>query len=433
MENWEKQLKNDVNRSLPSMIDTRVEETLKRLPGKKPKRRFFYGLTAAAAALILTFGLSFFSPTFANSLKDIPVIGSAIEFVGDIGMKKGKEKGLTTVMGEQVEIDGQLITFTETLYDGGEIHIGYLMQAPEKAQNDHFMNNLELFIDGKPIGGYGMGGRESEIEKGMYAGTISVSVRDDIPDSFVLGIRPREGKAWSVELPVERKGNHESYLVQKVEQQKDLTILYDQITFFPTSTEIALRLLIDEKAFHSNKYMMLDYQVIDDKGRVLQPFSGGGGGGGPVDGKVLQSFKQYYEPLEEQPKSLTIKPYLIDMNEAAPELERRQWQGEKMTLSQGEIGHLTILEVTEEDGVTTITYQVEGEDLYSQSTAIWLEDSAGTRYHFDQPAVRVDGTVNQYQVSFAEVPSFEELYIVTVAMSPPEFLEELEVTIELEE
>ena len=29
-----------------------------------------------------------------------------------------------------------------------------------------------------------MGGKESEIEKGMYAGTLSIRVRDKIPDSF---------------------------------------------------------------------------------------------------------------------------------------------------------------------------------------------------------------------------------------------------------
>ena len=431
MEKWEQELKNDVNRSVPSIIDKRVEETLKQLPSKKTKKKIYYALSVATIALSMTFGLSLFSPTFANTLKELPFIGSAFEFVGDIGVKKGKNEGLTTELGEQVEVDGQLITFTETLYDGGEIHIGYILEVNESDQGPSFMNNLELLIDGKSIDSYGMGGNESEIEKGIYAGTLSIRVRDKIPDSFVLGIRSREGKSWSVELPVEKKGNHQAFLVSKVEKSEDLTILYDQITFFPTSTEISLRLIMDEKTYFDDKYMMLDYLVMDDKGRVLQPFSSGGGGGGPVNGKVLHTFKYYYEPLQTIPNSLTIKPYLVDVNETSPKIERVKWEGKKITLSQGKIGHLTILELTKVNGVTTVTYEVDGEDLYNQVNAIWLEDSNGIRYQSEQPPIRVDGSINQYQASFSETPTSNDLYITTVTMRPPKYLEELEVTIDL--
>lgn len=431
MEKWEQQLKNDVNQSVPSIIDRRVEETLNSLPRKKTaKQKIYYGLSAAAIAVSMTFGLSIISPTFANTIKEIPIIGSAFEFVGNIGVKKGKEAGLTTELGEQIEVDGQMITFTETLYDGGEIHIGYIAQRDENNKNPHFMNHLELFIDGKHIGSYGMGGNESKMDNGLYAGTISIRVREEVPDSFVLGIRPYEGKSWSVELPVERKGEHQTFIVSKVEQTDDLSILFDKINFFPTSTEISLRLVIDEEAFDTDKYRDLDYIVIDDKGRVLQPFSGGGGGGGPVNGKVLHSFKQYYEPLQPIPQSLTIKPYLMDLNETTPTRKRVKWEGEKITLSQGKIGDLTILESQEVNGVKTLTYEVKGENLYQQATAIWLEDSNGNWYHSEQPAVRVDGTVNQYQVSFTKFPSSDDMYISTVKMDSPNFIEELETTID---
>ncbi len=431
MEKWEQKLKDDVNRSVPSMIDERVEETLKQLPRKKAKRKIYTGLSVVAAALSLTFGLSFFSPAFANTMKEIPIIGSAFEFVGNIGLIKGKNEGLTTELGEQVELDGQLITFTETLYDGGEIHIGYIREVIDHNQGTDFINNLQFTIDGKYLGSYGMGGHEEEIEKGIYAGAISISVREGIPDSFALGISPREGKSWSVKLPVEKKGNHQSFLVNRVEKTEDLTILYDQITFFPTSTEISLRLSIDEKAYTEEKYMMLDFIVMDDKGRVLQPFSSGGGGGGPVKGKVLHRFKYYYEPMQMIPRSLTIKPYLTEINETSPKIERIRWEGEKITLSQGKIGNVTILERTENNGITTFTFEVEGEDLYNQANTLWLENADRTRYYPDQPAERVEGTVNQYNLSFKDIPDTNELYITTTTMNPPHYLKDLEVTINL--
>ena len=191
--------------------------------------------------------------------------------------------------------------------------------------------------------------------------------------------------------------------------------------------------MMDEKTFVDDKYMMLDYLVMDDKGRVLQPFSSGGGGGGPVNGKVLHTFNYYYEPLQTIPNSLTIKPYLVDVNESSPKIERVKWEGKKITLSQGKIGHLTILELTEDNGITTVTYEVDGEDLYNQSNAIWLEDSNGIRYQSEQPPIRVDGSINQYQASFSETPTSNDLYITTVTMSQPNYLKELEVTIDLKE
>ncbi|MFB9986516.1 DUF5643 domain-containing protein [Bacillus benzoevorans] len=313
------------------------------------------------------------------------------------------------------------------------IHIGNTIQVNEKKPESQFTSSIEFLIDGKPMGSHGMGTGESEVENGLYAGTMSIRVREELPDSFILGIRPREGNAWSVDLPVTKKGNYQAFWINQVKKQEDLTIHYDKITFFPTSTEISLRLIMDEKVFHSNKYEFIDYRVIDDKGRFLQPLSGGGGGGGPENGTVFGSYKYYFEPLQTIPESITIKPISYGINENPPALEKEKWEGKEILFSQGAIGNLTVLSKTKENGVTTFTYKVEGEDLYRQAIAFWLEDAAGTRYESDGPALRVDGTVNQYQKSFSKTPPADDLYITTVSMDAPNYLEEFEITIKLKE
>ena len=433
MEKWEQQLKNDINCPMPSLINDRIEESLTKLPRKKRKRKIYYGLTVAIVSLLMIFGVSMISPTFANTLKEIPVIGSAFEFVGNIGVKKGKEEGLTTELGDQINVDGHLITFTDTLYDGGQIHIGYLIETERKKNNFpiHFLSNLEFLINGEPIEGYGMGGNEVEFKDGTYAGTINISVRQDVPDSFLLGIRPREKNSWYLELPIEKKGDNQSFLVNQTKDKEDLSIFYDKVTFFPTSTEISFRLLLNDKDFIENKYMLLDYQIIDDKGRVLQPFSSSGNSGPPKNGKVLFNFKQYYEPLKKIPKSLTIKPYFRDIQNSTPKIIKSKWAEEKLILSQGEIGHLIVFQKEVENGVTTFFFEVEGEDLYNQANAFWLEDITGNRYDPDHPAVRLDGTVNKYQITFSKIPDLNEMYITTVSMTSPNFLEELEVKINI--
>lgn len=433
MESWEKQLKDDMNQPLPAMIDQRVEETLKQLPRKKAKRNILFGLSAAVAVLTLTFGLSLISPTFANTMKEIPVIGSAFEFAGNIGVKKGKEEGLALELGEQIEIDGQLITFTDTLYDGGEIHIGYTIQVKEKKQQPQFTSNIQFLIDGRSLDSYGMGVDESEVENGLYAGTMSIRVREELPDSFTLSIHSFEGNEWLVDLPVTKKGNHRAVPINQTKKQGDFTILYDHITFFPTSTELSLRLMMDEELFEANRNVFLDYRVIDDKGRALQLLSGSGGGDSAENGKILASYKYHFEPLQTIPNSITIKPIAYGNNKDPLILDKEKWEGKKTRLSQGAIGNLTVLSATEENGVTTFTYEVEGEDLYRQAIAFWLEDAAGIRYNPDGPEVRVDGTVNQYQKSFSKTPPSDELYITTVSMDVPNYLEDLEVTIDLKE
>jgi hypothetical protein len=432
MDKWEQQLKNDVNSSLPSNVDQRIGETLQHLPRKKCRPKIYYGLSAAIVAVSFTFGLTFLSPSFAETVKNLPVVGSAFEFVGDIGVKKGKQEGLTIELGEQIEVDGQLITFTETLYDGGEIHIGYIIETNNTDYRVEFLSNLEFLINGRFLGSYGWGGHEEEVEDGIFAGTFSIHIRDDIPDSFLLGIRPREGGSWVVELPVEMQGDYKAFLVNETKELDDLAIHYNKVTFFPTSTELDFRLIIDEDVYFDDKYMMLDYQVTDDLGRVLQPFSGGGGGGGPENGKVIHDYKNYFEPLDPIPSSITIKPYLYDMQTTVPELIRQKWEGTKLTMSQGDIGQITILNITREDGTITITCEVEGENLYQQANAIWIQDSDGNRHDRDEPAVRLDGTINQYQMTFSTSLDEEDLYVTTVNMSGLNFLEELEVTFELD-
>lgn len=115
-----------------------------------------------------------------------------------------------------------------------------------------------------------------------------------------------------VELPVAKLGESKVTIVNQKKELEDLTLLYEKISFLPTSTELSISLIMPQEAFNQRKYMHLDYQLIDELGRVLQPLSGSGGGGGPISGIITQKFKYYFEPLESLPKTITIKPYLRD-------------------------------------------------------------------------------------------------------------------------
>ncbi|WP_010677189.1 DUF4179 domain-containing protein [Bacillus timonensis] len=431
MEKWEKQMSVNSNPQIPKSVDQRINETLRSLPNKKRVPRFYYPVAAVILVGFLLFGVSFMSPTLAETLKSVPVIGSIFKMVGDIGAQKGEEKGLTTLLGQQVEINGQVITFTESLYDGSQIHIGYLIESytNKTASTADLLSPLKLTVNGKHVS-YGMGERGEILENGDYAGVISIKIDQKLPESFTLGIQSLNEKSMYVELPITKQGENRSTLVNQTVETNDLTIHYDKVTFFPTSTEIAFRQVIDEKAFESKKYDWMDYQVVDDQGRVLQPLSGGGGGGPTKDGKILQTMTQYFEPLESLPKSLTIKPYLLAGNDKVEEV-KGNWVGENLTLSQGDIGEITVVDIMSKNGIVTLTVETDGEDAYWQANSIWIEDKNGKSYYSEQAPKRVEGTIKQYVIECKADVAVEDIKVVTYKQKAPKFLEDLEVTIEL--
>ncbi|THE10967.1 DUF4179 domain-containing protein [Bacillus timonensis] len=434
MDKWEEKIKIRANPQVPASVENRMNETLRSLPKKKTYPRFYYPVAAVFLVGFLLFGISFMSPTLAETLKSAPVIGSIFKMVGDIGTQKGEKEGLTTLLGKQVEIDGQVITFTESLYDGSQIHIGYLIESYTQEKTTYptdFLSNLRLTIDGKGVS-YGMGERGEVLENGDYAGILSIRVDDELPDQFTLGIRSQKEKALHVELPITKQGDNRAFLVNETVASEDLTIHVDKVTFFPTSTEIVFRQIMDEKVFESKKYDWLDYQIVDDKGNVLQPFSGGGGGGPMKNGQLLQTYSYYYEPLETMPKSLTFKPYLIVGNEKVEEV-KADWTGEKLTLSQGGIGEITVLDIKSENNIVTLIVETKGEDAFWQANNILIEKKNGEALHQEQTPKRIENAVHQYEVQFAADVTEDDIRVVTYKQKAPKFLKELEVTIEVGE
>ncbi|MEH7224995.1 DUF4179 domain-containing protein [Bacillus sp. JJ1566] len=435
MEKWEEQIKMRVNPQVPASVEQSINETLHSLPKKKTFPRLFYPVAAVFLVGFLLFGVSFMSPTLAETLRSVPVIGSIFKMVGDVGTQKGEKEGLTTLLGQQVEINGQVITFTESLFDGSQIHIGYIVESyatGETLSATDLLSPFMLTVDGKGVS-YGMGERGETLENGDYAGIISISIQEELPEEFILGIRSQKEKALNLELQISKQGENKSFLVNQTVENADLMMHYDKVTFFPTSTEIAFRQVMDEKTFENRKYEWMNYQVIDDQGRVLQPLSGGGGGG-MSKGKFVETLTYYFEPLEKLPKSLTFKPYLMDIDEdRVVEEVKGKWKEEVLTLSQGEIGETSILDIKIENGLVTLTVETIGDDAYWQANSIWIEDQTGNAYYSEKGPIRVGNSVNQYEIQFEANITAENIQIVTYKQKAPIYLEELEVTIELGE
>lgn len=422
MEKWEQELADRVHLPIPDIIDQRIHLTLKQLKRNHNKSFMLrYGTVAVAASAAFTFGMSSLSPTFAQAIKSLPVIGSIFEMVGDVGMKKGSQLHLATKWGQQVEIGDYVVTFTESLYDGSNINLGLIGPF----NDDEFFsiaNNLMFTVDGKRVSGYGAGASGKKLDNGTFAGTISITVNDELPDTFVLGILSRDETKTFAKLPVERRGGHQSFPIDKTRTWLGFDMKYEALTLFPTSTELTFQL--------PNSDPVWNFKVYDDQGRVLQPISGHGVGS--PNGN--REFKYYFEPVDPIPKQVTIQPYLGgSISTDSTSKISGEWKGNPITLSQGQVGSVTVLDEKWENNKLTLTYEVAGERIFEQVNLIWLEDSKGNHYFKDDTPIRVQGSNNKYQLTFSNISTTDSIYICAPAFKTPQYLNDLAVTIDLQQ
>ncbi|MFD1953103.1 DUF4179 domain-containing protein [Paenibacillus thailandensis] len=414
MDKWEQELKKHVDLALPDSIDERIQLTLSQIKRKHNKSsKLRHGATAAVASLVLIFGLSSLSPVFAEAMKSLPLVESIFELGGDAGMKRGNQLQLTAKIGQQVQIEDQLVTFTESLYDGSNINLGIIVT--EKDEDPlAFATGIVYTVDGEVLE-YGGNSSLEKLGDGTYAGTISITPDRQLPDSFVLGILSRDQTKTLAEIPVKRQGGSHTYTIAQTRIWNDIEVNYEAVTLFPTTTEINFQLRNTDSAFW-------ELQIYDEQGRVLQPISHHARGS---DNQV--EVKTYFEPLETIPKQLTIKPYLSSFESDTK--WSGKWNGTPITLSQGKAGALTILDRKWENNQLTLTYEVTGERIFEQMNQIWLEDRNGNRYFKETAPIRIHGS-SQYQVTFSNVTNIDTIYICTAQVNI-HYLEELAVTVDL--
>lgn len=413
MEKWEQAMMKHVNRPLPEAIDDRVGLTLVKLKRKRSRSITLRFGALISASFVVIIGMSYLSPTFAESLKSLPMVKSVFELVGGVDMRRGSELLLTTELGQEIYIKDQVVTFTESLYDGSKINLSWTV--PSSDPNPWaFKENIIFTINGKRVESYGSNTSYEKLGNGNYAGTISISAEEELPKSFMLGLLSPDETITYAYIPVEQKGEYQTFEIDQLTSWNDIQVEYRALTLYPTTTELSFNLRNTDSVFW-------DYQVIDDQGRVLQPISVGG-----HDYKEENNFKAYFEPFD-TPNKISIRPYFA--NRSGETKISGEWKGKRMTLDQGKAGSVIILDQKLENGKLTLTYEVTGYRITEQIDRIWLEDSKGLPYYRDEPPTRIRGS-NLFQMTFSNVSKIDSIYIVTSKFNT-HYLEDLEVSVEV--
>ncbi|MFS0783076.1 DUF4179 domain-containing protein [Bacillus sp. 1P06AnD] len=93
-------------------LDSIISKLETNTPNKKSsvRKKFLYSVGAASITFGLLWGSSALSPTMANTLSNIPLIGSVFNVFGDSGLKKVSNNGTSKQLGASETVNNKTVT-----------------------------------------------------------------------------------------------------------------------------------------------------------------------------------------------------------------------------------------------------------------------------------------------------------------------------------
>lgn len=280
---------------------------------RKSKRKpLLYVASAAAAFCIMVGSAAYVSPTFASTLSQLPIVGSVFSNSGFLGLKQASEQGLTSTIGEKQTINGISVTIDEVLYDASNITVGLTIDSEKELSDYYFGAGPDFTINGTnpevSSGGYG----EKVISPTVRTGIATLDVKEDMPDSFEMGLtlEGKEGEKLEFLVPVKKITNTIYVPVNHQQQAEGIQLDVSKISFSPSG--IALDFKATEKGTLDNAQVsasFIEFRITDQNGKEITSHSGGGEG--HFDKGVWNfSSTKSFDPISEGVQQLTITPYL---------------------------------------------------------------------------------------------------------------------------
>ncbi|MGC5327440.1 DUF4179 domain-containing protein [Brevibacillus sp. SYSU BS000544] len=268
-------------------------------------------ITATAVSLGLVIGVGVTSPSFADTLKQIPLIQTVFDIAGDDGLKRAQEKGLVTDV-QKVATDKDItVTITEVFYDGAQISVGYILESPDKLP-DLVRLTKEIKINGILPESWGAGGSSHRLDDHRTVGVINFKTSDDLPgqltfDLSITEIGDQKGE-WFFSFPVVKNDTTNKQLMPMITKTyEDTTVVLEKITFTVNSTELVGQLIQPPKRSDSTVF-----ELLDEKGNQIGLLSSFAEEREADGEQETIHWKAIYQPVKELPKTLTVRPITRD-------------------------------------------------------------------------------------------------------------------------
>lgn len=305
------------------------------------KRRSFRSAAAVAVLGAAIFGSGFVSPAMADSIRQIPLIGSLFSSLElDLGLRNAGENGLTTAVDEAAAFDQTTLRVQETIYDGSRAVLAFTVDAPWLKEGIYHYGKKEVklsdaiedirFISGassqlQGVGQY-WGAGEAHPNSIIFEQSVG-EAEAPLPDRFEATLEVKLAgidKPFVVTVPFVRNTNDVVDLTPgAVQTVESLRFTVDRVTVTPITTTLQYSLEqlsgepLDEAA--QNELIYTNVAVYDDKGNLLHRLSGEG----VFAGKKLQMNVSYASASGGLPAKLILKPFKNNDGEIPKKIDPR--------------------------------------------------------------------------------------------------------------
>ncbi|MDO3413251.1 DUF4179 domain-containing protein [Saccharibacillus sp. CPCC 101409] len=284
-------------------------------------------VVVAASVVAISAGLfasGFVSPVMADTIREIPVIGSLFSRIeGDAGLRTAGERSQGTFVEATGTSGSMKVKVKETIFDGTRVAFAADLTVPgidSTYKLEERMQNVSLSIDGRPD----MNGFFYDEPQDRGNGTYSLLMNMPLDPAEARGLDERfDGK-----ITITMQGNVEPLVVtvpfERIETDREVhlnpgptvsddryTLSIDTLDVTASTVQLGTTLELKNKnasaAEQDEALLDSSYEIVDDRGKVLDVV----GGQAMQDGGAITGISNYGADLSES-DYIVVKPYLGD-------------------------------------------------------------------------------------------------------------------------
>ncbi|MDK8193893.1 DUF4179 domain-containing protein [Paenibacillus sp. UMB7766-LJ446] len=325
-------VRNRIDATLESLSES--SHTLKTEHAKHPSRlqkglRRTAAATIAAGVLGVTvFASGFVSPAMADSLRNIPLVGSLFSSIeADMGLKTAGNEGLTTMVNSKVAYQDVKLEVLETVYDGTRAAFLVQFTAPNLNQGEYDngkdivklsngIDNVFFNVNGarQDTGLFYSSIGETQPNTLLFEQVIPSEQNSAFPDQFDAEIKlTLQGidHEFKLNIPFTKSTDDIQYVQPDTTISNSLyTAAVTEAKVTPITTRISTIISLNNKstltAQDEEQLRHIGFAIFDDQGRQLTALSGEG----LYEGNQLRS-ERIYATTSKHLKYLIVKPFEI--------------------------------------------------------------------------------------------------------------------------
>jgi hypothetical protein len=327
-------VRNRIDATLKSLPESPDSMNVERIPAQharhvhKGLRRTAGAVVAAGVLGVMVFASGFVSPAMADSLRNIPLVGSLFSSIeADMGLRNAGNEGLATPVNRSFAYQDVKFKVLETVYDGTRAAFLVHVTAPNLNQGMYDngkdivklssgVENVFFDMNGSPQNGglfYSSAGA-NEPDTLLFEQVIPSNQTEATPDQFDAKVKlTLQGIDHEFELTVPfTKSTTDTYNVQPNMSVKNdlLTATVAKAEVTPITTRLTASIGFNGKevltAKEEEQLRKIRFAVYDDQGRQLTALSGEG----MCEANQL-TLESIYATTSKDVRYLVVKPFEI--------------------------------------------------------------------------------------------------------------------------